>query len=129
MPDEMVTANAERIRLLGIKYQTWSEEFDELVLQAEAAEIRPGHVEPGAELLKKRYGARVGTDLVKLLGDVQKSFYDIGLELIRVSKVYATTEDLSHEDVDRLNRMIKAISKTYPDYSPLTADPPTPPAL
>ncbi|MGW0434738.1 hypothetical protein ACWDV4_19655 [Micromonospora sp. NPDC003197] len=129
MPDETVTADDERIRLLGIKYQTWSEEFDELVLQAEAAEIRPGHVEPGADLLKKRYGARVGTDLVKLLTDFQKSFYDIGLELTRVAKVYATTEDLSHEDIQRLDRMIKVISKTYPEYSPLAEDPLTPPAL
>ncbi|GAB3158400.1 hypothetical protein GCM10027290_61550 [Micromonospora sonneratiae] len=122
MAEEKVTASPRDIRLLGIKFIDWSETLDGLALEAEAAMIRPGSVEPGAEALKKRYGTRVNTDLVKLLVDLSKVFYDTGQELLKLADVYEQTDEINKNDLDRLMGMIKSISKTYPEYSPLPVD-------
>ncbi|MBB5874194.1 hypothetical protein F4553_007628 [Allocatelliglobosispora scoriae] len=121
---EPVVADSIGIKKLGENLLAWAEELDRIVGLVQLAVIKPGYL-PAALTLKERYNTRVTSEYVAVLGNVQKSFFDMGTELIKISKVYATTEELNKDDLARLSGIIRKVGKYFPDYQPVPA-PPTP---
>lgn len=117
---ESVLADHVSIKKLGEKLIEWSQDIDRVIPKAENAFITPGHVWPSGPELKKRFSTRVNTDLVAILTKLRDSLYDMGVELGKMSTVYATVEDLNKDDLSRLEGIIKSVKKAFPDFNPIS---------
>lgn len=116
-----VVADDVSIRKLGEKILEWALRVDELKVMLDNVSITPGHLEPYADDLRTRFNLRVKTELSKALEQIHDSFNGMGLELKRISLVYATAEHLNKDDLLRLQKLIRSINKIYPEFSPIPA--------
>ena len=126
---ESVIADEASIQKLAETYMAWAVKIDEMKYLAKNAIITPGHLSPSATDLKARYDARVHTEMVAILENLDKAFHEMGVELKRIAALYAKAEDLNKDDLLRLRGLIKSINQIYPDFSPLSeiVDPPLTP--
>jgi cob(I)alamin adenosyltransferase len=118
---ENVVADTISIKKLGETFITWSEEIEKLLAKVALATIQPGYLD-AALLVKQRYNDRGNQQLTTVLTNLQNSLADIGKGLVKISKVYATTEDLNADDLNRLTDVVKKVSKYFPEYQPLPPD-------
>jgi hypothetical protein len=119
---ENVVADTVSIKKLGELFLLWADEFDQILGDVALADVQPGYLD-AAVLVKKRFEERVGQQFTQILTNLQSSLSDVGKALVRISKQYATAEDLNADDLARLNDMVKKVAKYFPDYNPLPDKP------
>src|SRR5262249_4036226 len=111
-----VSVDTDRLIKLGNNLQTWSKDIVDAQGKSLTLKITPGMLATPKNIQNQFTNVGV-KDLQDGLSKFGGVMYAIGAELIKIAAVYQTTEDINKDDANRIQDLVNAVTKYYPNAS------------